>query len=104
MGERKRSTAAITGIVILYILASYVEALPATYEYRFNYGGFPYWIRSECREIARYGGRVDYKRAFQCSKNTVELLRREEMRKAQLENIKANTKLANQLTKRLRGH
>ncbi len=85
----------------MFILTSMSYAY-ADDEYEFNYGGYPYWMRSQCRELTRVNGRTDYSAALQCIRNTIEKMRREELIQSQIEANNAQAELDRELTKEIK--
>lgn len=66
------------------------------------YGNYPDWVRSSCREITRSAdGQTNYRLALICAENTMDAIRKEEMRQAILENLEADTGLTIEQADRL---
>jgi hypothetical protein len=85
-------------LTIVCLLASYTESTAQTYKsyYEYNYS---YYVRTACRESGQNYG---YYYAILCANNLIDYIKKEEIRQAQLDLMKSETDLNNEMTKRVK--
>lgn len=102
MKPTRNSIIAVIIWTIIYLAGGVIDGHATTPYANFEYGPYPYWVRTECRELACGDDGIDYARAMRCAENTMRLIREEELRKAQVDFLQSETELNRELTRKVK--